>query len=78
MAIVVAAVVISCLVSSWIISHLGRNPVSGGRPASDSRVNIRVALSMGVFVHEVIIVVSFNTFVVLKERNTVAVISVYR
>lgn len=75
---IIAAVVISCLVNSWMISHLGRNPVSGGRPANESRVNMRVALSMGVFVHEVIIVDSFTTLIVFKVRNTVVVIREYR
>lgn len=74
----VAAVVISCLVSSWMISHLGRKPVSGGRPANESRVSIRVALSTGAFVHAVIIVDSFKALVVLKVRNTAVVISTYR
>lgn len=74
MAITVAATVISCLVNSWIISHLGRNPVSGGSPASESRVSMRVALSIGVFVHEIIIVDSFIVLVVFRIRNTVVVI----
>lgn len=26
------------LVSSWIIIHLGMNPVNGGRPPSDSKI----------------------------------------
>jgi len=33
MAIAMAAGVISCLVSSWMISHFGIKPVNGGRPA---------------------------------------------
>lgn len=76
MAIIVAVVVISCLVSSWMISHFGRNPVNGGSPARESRVNMRVAFSIGVFVHEVIIVDSFRDLVVLRVRNTVVVIRV--
>lgn len=78
MAIVVADGAISCLVSSWMISHFGRKPVSGGRPARESRVAIKVAFSMGVFVHDVIIVDSFRVLVVFRARNTVAVISEYR
>lgn len=73
-----AAGVISCLVSSWIMSHFGRNPVSGGRPARDRSVSIRVAFSMGVFVQEVIIVDNFRALIVFRLRNTVAVISEYR
>lgn len=75
---IVATVVISCLVSSWIISHLGRKPVSGGSPARERRVSIRVAFSIGVFVHEVIIVASFRVLVVLSVRNVVIVIREYR
>lgn len=59
-----------------MMSHLGKKPVSGGRPASESRVIINVVFSMGVFVHEVIIVVSFSVLVVLRVRNTVVVIRV--
>lgn len=74
----VAMVVISCLVSSWMMSHLGRKPVSGGSPARERSVNIKVAFSMGVFVHDVIIVVSFRVLVVLSVRNTAVVIKEYR
>lgn len=78
MAMIVAAVVISCLVSSWMMSHLGKNPVRGGSPANDSRVSMRVALSMGVFVHEVIIVDSFTALIVFKVRKTAVVVREYR
>ncbi len=78
MAMAVAVVVISCLVSSWMISHLGRKPVSGGSPARERSVNIRVAFNMGAFVHDVIIVVNFRVLVVLSVRNTVIVINEYR
>lgn len=76
--IVVAATVISCLVSSWIISHLGKKPVSGGSPARERRVSIRVAFNIGAFVHEVIIVDSFRALVVLSMRNVVMVVREYR
>lgn len=72
-----AVVVISCLVSSWIISHLGRKPVSGGRPAKESRASMRVALSVGVFVHAVITIGRFRALVVFRVRNTAAVIKEY-
>lgn len=78
MAMVVAAGVISCLVSSWIISHFGRKPVRGGSPARERRVSMRVAFRIGVFVHDVIVVDNFRDFVVLKARNTVEVMMVYR
>ena len=74
---IVAAGAISCLVSSWIISHLGRNPVKGGRPARESRVSSSIAFSDGVFVHAVIKVVSFSTFIEFRVRNTAAVIRAY-
>ena len=61
-----------------MMSHLGRKPVSGGSPARDRRVSIRVAFSIGVFVHEVIIVDSFRVLVVLRVRNVVMVIREYR
>lgn len=61
-----------------MINHFGRKPVSGGRPARERRVNMRVAFSIGVFVHEVIIVDSLRTLIVFKLKNTVAVISEYR
>lgn len=61
--IIVAVGVISCLVSSWIISHFGMKPVSGGRPARDRSVSIMDAFSVGVFVHEISIVDSFRTLI---------------
>lgn len=78
MVMIVAVGVISCLVNSWMISHLGRKPVKGGSPASDNNASIRVAFSMGVFVHEIIIVDIFVVLVVLRVRNTVAVITEYK
>lgn len=71
-----AVIVISCLVSSWMMSHLGRKPVSGGSPASDSRVSIRVVFSMGVLVHEVISVDRFKVLVEFMERKMDVVIRV--
>lgn len=67
-----------CLVSSWMMSHLGRKPVSGGRPARESSARTRMALSDGIFVHAVINVESFTTFIVFRVRNTVAVIRLYK
>lgn len=77
-AMIVAVAVISCLVSSWMISHLGKKPVNGGSPARESRANIRVVLSVGVFVHAVITIDRFRALVVFKVRNTVVVIREYR
>lgn len=72
--IIVAAVVSSCLVSSWIISHLGRKPVNGGSPAKESNVSMKAAFRVGIFVHEVIIVDSLRALVLVRVRNTVVVI----
>lgn len=74
MEMIVAVVAISCLVNSWIMSHLGRKPVSGGRPANDRRVSIRVVFSMGVLVHEVISVDSFKVLVEFMVRKMDTVI----
>lgn len=39
MAIIVGIMRVPFFVSSSMTSHLGRNPVSGGRPPSDNRVD---------------------------------------
>lgn len=75
---IVAAGATPCLVSSSIISHLGRKPVRGGRPARERRVNIRVALSAGVFVHVVISVDRFKVLIEFRVRNTAVVIKAYK
>lgn len=67
-----------CFVSSWIMSHFGRKPVRGGRPARESRVSRSVAFRVGVFVQEVIRVDSFRVLIEWKVRNTAAVINEYR
>lgn len=61
-----------------MISHLGRNPVRGGRPARESRVRSSIAFKGGILVHAVIRVDSLSTLIVFRMRNTVAVIMVYR
>lgn len=57
-----------------MMSHLGKKPVSGGRPANDNSVNIRVVLSMGVLVQEVISVGRFRVLVVCIVRKMEIVI----
>lgn len=57
-----------------MISHFGRKPVSGGRPARDSSVSMRVVLSMGVLVQETISVGRFRVLVVFMVRKMEAVI----
>lgn len=61
-----------------MVNHLGKKPVSGGNPARESKVNMRVAFSERFFVHDVIRVESFRALVELRVRNTVVVIRVYR
>lgn len=41
------------LVNSFKISHLGANPVRGGRPPSERRTRGASAVRAGAFVHEV-------------------------
>lgn len=74
MAMIVAAGIISCLVSSWMMSHFGKKPVNGGSPASESKVSIIAAFSIGIFVQDVISVGSLRALRVLRVRNTAAVI----
>lgn len=59
-----------------MMSHLGKKPVSGGRPASDSSVSIRAVLSVGVLVQEVSSVGRFNVLVVFIVRKMETVIRV--
>lgn len=61
-----------------MISHFGRNPVKGGRPARDSMVRSSIAFSDGTLVHAVIRVDSFSTLIEFRVRKTAAVIMVYR
>lgn len=51
---VVASGAMFCDNNSSRVSHLGRKPVSGGSPPSDSRVIIVSAVSIGDVVHVVI------------------------
>lgn len=51
MAIRVGRMMLSFFVSSWMIIHFGRNPVSGGRPPSDSMIVRMDAVSTGVLFH---------------------------
>ena len=60
MAIAMAAGVISCLVSSWMISHFGIKPVSGGRPARDKSTNIRAVCAFAELYVEFLPFLLFN------------------
>lgn len=74
----VAARAMSCLVSSWMISHLGRNPVRGGSPARERRVKSSIAFRGGVLVHAVIRAGRFSTLIAFRVRKTAVVIIAYR
>lgn len=54
---------------SWIMAHLGKNPVSGGNPPNDSKVNIMALVSTGivfqVFVKDSVVVFVF----IINMRN---------
>lgn len=51
MAISVAVIVELFFRSSEMIAHFGRNPVSGGRPPSDSRIKEVMVRIIGVLFH---------------------------
>lgn len=51
MAMVSGMIILLFLVSSWIISHLGVNPESGGSPPKDSKVVISIMVIAGVLFH---------------------------
>lgn len=63
-----------CLIISWAISHLGRNPVRGGSPLRDRRDSIESATREGAL--DQVIDNSYMFFVlrVIRARNSVAVI----
>lgn len=52
MAIRVGMMMLSFFVSSWIIIHLGRNPVNGGSPPRDNIMVRMAAVIRGVLFHE--------------------------
>lgn len=61
-----------------MMSHFGRKPVRGGRPARESKVSISIALREGALAHAVMSVDSLRTFMEFRARNVAAVIIVYR
>lgn len=68
----------SCLISSREIISFGANPVSGGRPPSDSKVSIAIMVSTGVLGHDV---ESWDIFVVFRANkviNMADVIIIYK
>ena len=64
----------SCLVSSCRISHLGANPVRGGRPPRESRIRGASPVRAGVLAHEVARVLILKASDVLNVRNAEEVI----
>lgn len=73
MAMAVGIMSVPFFVSSSITSHLGRNPVSGGRPPSDNRVDgIRGSNQVSLFQerdNSRVVVLEFR----LSARNAVVV-----
>lgn len=57
---------------------MGRKPVRGGSPASESRVSINIALNAGVFVQVVISVERLRVLIEFRARKTAAVIVTYK
>lgn len=62
MAIVVAIIVLLFFSSSVIISHLGINPVMGGKPPVDSKIKAIIGNSTGALFHS-------NDIVLIDEKE---------
>lgn len=67
----------SCFVSSCRISHFGMNPVSGGRPPSDSSARAVADVRIGFFDQVVASVLILVVNDVLRVRNAADVIMIY-
>lgn len=67
----------SCFVSSCKINHLGINPVSGGRPPSESKMRGVKQAIIGALVHEVAKALMFVALFNLNKRNVENVITIY-
>lgn len=78
MAIRVGRIMLSFFVSSWIIIHLGRNPVSGGRPPSDSIIARTDAVSMGILFQRCDRDNVVVDELVMNNMKVAAVIRIYR
>ena len=63
-----------CLVISCKISHLGMNPVRGGSPPRESRVNIVIMINNCDLVDEIAIELIFVVLFRLNKRNMEEVI----
>lgn len=62
-------------IRSLIIVHLGRNPVSGGRPPRDSRENNSVRIIIGILFHIIdidrVVVMELNIIIMNMHRVSV-------
>lgn len=61
-----------------MIIHLGKNPVSGGRPPSDSMIARMDAVSTGVLFHECDRASVVVDELAINSVNVVVVIRIYR
>lgn len=66
-----------CFASSCRISHFGINPVSGGKPPSDSSTRAVVVVRTGLFDQTIERVLIFVTDDVFRVRNAADVIKMY-
>lgn len=57
------------MVSSWRISHLGINPVRGGRPPRERRMKGAKRVRTGIFVCEVASALIFVVLLSLKSKK---------
>lgn len=64
---------LSFIVSSWMISHLGMNPVSGGRPPIESSTAREDDVMIGNLFHVWDRDASDRADMMLKEMNRVSV-----
>lgn len=65
------------MVTSWRISHLGRKPVSGGRPPRERRTKQAIAVRVGDLVQEEAKVTVLVASMLLRVRNAAVVITIY-
>lgn len=73
MAIIVGRMMLLFFVSSWMIIHFGRKPVSGGRPPRDSRVVSMITVIRGIL-FQVWAIDRVVVVVVMRSINMVSVI----
>lgn len=63
---------------SVITNHLGIKPVRGGRPPRERRTGVRMAVRVGDLIHEVARLFRLVQFKVLRVKNVIEVIAMYR